>query len=112
MEDSIKKAARCAVCALEDKKGEEITVLDISEISSLADCFIICSGSNRNQVQALSDNVEEALAKEGFRGNKSEGYESANLILLDYKDFVIHIFDEENRSFYDLERTFQGKKLL
>lgn len=111
MTDS-QKMTKIAIEALEDKKAMDIRVLDISEVSSLADYFIIASGTNRNQVQALSDNVEESLGKAGYKSGRVEGYNSANWILLDYRDIVVHIFDEENRGFYDLERIWtDGKKV-
>ena len=104
--------AKACVNALEDKKGEDSTILDISEISTLADYFIMVSGSNRNQVQALCDNVEETLGRMGVERKQCEGYESGNWILLDYRDIVVHIFDKENRLFYDLERIWRdGKKI-
>lgn len=107
-----KETALAAVEALEDKKGEDIKVIDISEISILADYFIIASGNNRNQVQALCDNVEEALGKMGITQKQCEGYDNGNWILVDYKDIVIHIFDKENRLFYDLERIWRDGKLI
>ncbi len=102
-----KEMARLAVEALEDKKAADIRVLDIEKISTLADYFIIASGTNRNQVQAMADNVEEVLAKAGHHAKQTEGYRNANWILLDYGDIVIHLFDEENRLFYDLERIWR-----
>ena len=107
-----KKMAGLVYRALEDKKAEDIKVLDIENISTLADYFIIASGKNHNQVQAMSDAVDEALGKAGYVPKQTEGYRSANWILLDYGDVVVHIFDTENRLFYDLERIWQeGKKL-
>lgn len=107
-----KEMARAAVAALEDKKGEDISIIDISEISTLADYFIMVSGSNRNQVQALCDNVEETLGRMGVDRKQCEGYEAGNWILLDYRDIVIHIFDKENRLFYDLERIWRDGKQI
>lgn len=107
-----KKMAALAVEALEEKKGEDITVIDITEISILADYFIIASGMNKNQVQALVDNVEESLGRAGYECRQVEGYQSANWILLDYGDIIVHIFDSENRLFYDLERIWRDGKLV
>lgn len=107
-----KELALAAIEALEDKKGEDIKVIDISEISTLADYFIIASGTNRNQVQALCDNVEEKLGRMGIERKQCEGYENANWILVDYRDIVIHIFDKENRLFYDLERIWRDGKVI
>ena len=98
---------KLVVTALEDKKAVDIRVLDIEKISTIADYFIIASGANRNQVQAMADQVEETLGKVGFEPKSVEGYRNANWILLDYGDVVLHIFDEENRLFYDLERIWR-----
>lgn len=107
-----KEMAKLAIQALEDKKAEDIHVIDISEISVLADYFIIANGTNRNQVQALIDNVDDTLGRAGYPDRKIEGYESANWALMDYKDIIVHVFDKENRLFYDLERIWRdGKKI-
>ena len=107
-----KKMAVLAVEALEEKKGEDIKVIDITEVSILADYFIIASGMNKNQVQALVDNVEETLGRAGYECRQVEGYQTANWILLDYEDVIVHIFDSENRLFYDLERIWRDGKLV
>ena len=107
-----KEIALAAIEDLEDKKGEDIKVIDISEVSILADYFIIASGNNRNQVQALCDNVEEKLGKMGVIKKQIEGYDNGNWILVDYRDIVIHIFDKENRLFYDLERIWRDGKMI
>ncbi len=104
--------AKLAVQALEDKKGEDIRVIDISEVSVLADYFIIASGSNANQVQALCDNVNEELGKQGTHVKQVEGYDHANWILLDFGDIIVHVFDRENRLFYDLERIWRDGKVI
>ena len=103
---------KIALKALEDKKGEDIKVIDISEVSVLADYFIIASGTNRSQIQALTDNVEEALGRAGFEVKQIEGYDTANWILMDFGDIIVHIFDKENRLFYDLERIWRDGKQL
>ena len=105
-----KELAKKIFDALEDKKGEDIKIINISEVTVLADYFIIASGTNRNQVQAMADNVEEVLAKEGAEPKQIEGYHSGNWILLDYQDVIVHIFDQENRLFYDLERIWRDGK--
>ena len=102
-----REMAKLAVAALEDKKGEEIRIIDISEVSVLADYFIIANGSNRSQVQALCDNVSEMLGRAGVHTKQVEGYENANWILLDFGDIIVHVFDKENRLFYDLERIWR-----
>jgi ribosome-associated protein len=107
-----KNMAKMAVEALEDRKGEDVHVIDISEISTLADYFIIASGTNINQVQALADNVQEVLGRAGFDSKNVEGYESGKWILLDFGDIIVHVFDSENRLFYDLERIWRDGKLI
>lgn len=102
-----KEMARLAIKALDDTKAEDVRVLDISEVSVMADLFIIASGSSSKQVKALGDHVDEALGRAGFEPKDIEGYEGANWILMDYGDIIVHIFDEENRKFYDLERIWR-----
>ncbi len=98
--------------ALDSKKGMDIKVLDISKISVMADYFILASGTNKNQVQALADNVEEELLKKGISCNQVEGYATGNWILMDYSDFIVHIFNQEDRLFYDLERIWKDADLI
>ncbi|MCI8821567.1 MAG: ribosome silencing factor [Lachnospiraceae bacterium] len=112
VEKSSKEMAKIAVSALEEKKAKDLKLLDISDVSVLADYFIIASGSNRNQVQAMADEVEERLGKAGHTPKQVEGYQTANWILMDYQDIIIHIFDEENRLFYDLERIWRDGNLV
>jgi ribosome-associated protein len=107
-----KKMAAMAVDALEDRKGNDVRVIDISEISTLADYFIIAGGSNVNQVQAMADSVQEALGRAGHMTKNVEGYESGKWILLDFGDIIVHVFDNENRLFYDLERIWRDGKLI
>lgn len=107
-----KEIAALAVAALEDKKGIDIRVIDISEVSVMADYFVIASGNNPNQVQALIDNVDEKLGRAGAVLNQTEGYQNANWVLMDYGDVIIHVFDKENRLFYNLERIWKDGKDL
>ena len=107
-----KEMARMAIHALEDKKAEDICVIDISEVSVIADYFIIASGSNRNQVQTLCDNVQETLGRAGYPERQTEGYQTANWILLDFGDLIVHIFDRENRRLYDLERIWRDGRQM
>ncbi|MBE5939861.1 MAG: ribosome silencing factor [Lachnospiraceae bacterium] len=107
-----KDYAKIAYEALEDKKGINIKVLDISNVSVIADYFIIASGSNTNQVQALADNVEEELSKAGAVCKQIEGYNTANWILLDFNDIIVHVFNQEDRIFYDLERIWKDGKVI
>ena len=107
-----KEMVKLAVQALQDKKGEDVKIIDIREVSVLADYFIIASGSNGNQVQAMADNVEEMLGKAGYVSAQIEGYDSANWILMDYKDIIVHVFCREDRLFYDLERIWRDGKTI
>lgn len=107
-----KEMAKIAATALEEKKAKDLKLLDISDVSVIADYFIIASGTNRNQVQAMADEVEEKMGKAGFTPKQVEGYQTANWILMDYQDIIIHIFDEENRLFYDLERIWRDGNLV
>ena len=91
--------------AIDDKKALDIKVIDIREVSVIADYFVITSGSNLNQVQAIVDNA-------GFEPKQIEGTRNSNWILMDYGDLIIHVFDEENRLFYDLERIWRDGKEL
>ncbi len=111
MEQS-KEMARIACKALEEKKGEDICVIDIADVSVLADYFIIANGSNSNQVNALVDSVEEELSKAGYEAKQREGYGMGSWVLLDYSDIIVHVFDKENRLFYDLERIWKDGKRI
>ena len=103
----IKEMVKLAYAALEDKKAINTKILDISKVSVMADYFLIASGSNQNQVQAMSDSVCEELEKAGFPCRQVEGYRNANWILLDFGDIIVHIFNHEDRLFYDLERIWR-----
>ena len=107
-----KEMTRLAITALEDKKAEDISIIDISEVSVLADYFLIASGINRSQIQALADSVEEKLGRAGYSPKQIEGYDTANWILMDYGDIIVHVFDRENRLFYDLERIWRDGKRI
>ena len=102
--------ARIAYHALSDKKGEDIKVIDITSISVLADYFIIANGNSDSQVNALVDNVEEELHKAGYSLRQREGQASGSWVLLDFGDIIVHVFDKENRLFYDLERIWKDGK--
>ena len=107
-----KEMVKIAYEALSDKKGQDIKIIDIQSVSVLADYFIIADGSNPNQVQAMADNVEEMLTKAGYEPKQIEGTRNSSWILMDYGDLIIHVFDEENRLFYDLERIWRDGKVL
>lgn len=110
--EQAKEMAKLAYKALDEKKGEDIRVIDISEISVLADYFIIANGTNANQVNALVDSVEEELSKAGYDVKQREGYGLGNWVLLDFGDIIVHVFDKENRLFYDLERIWGDGKVI
>ena len=99
-----------ALTAAAEKKALDVVVLDLREIASFTDFFVIASGTNERQVQAISDEVVETLKKAGTPVTRVEGYKTAEWILLDYGDFVMHIFDEKARAFYDLERLWRESK--
>mgnify|MGYP000317304289 CR=1 FL=1 len=105
-----KEMARIAYQALSDKKGEDIKIIDIAGISVLADYFIIANGNSSSQVSALVDSVEEELHKAGYHLKQREGQSSGSWILLDFGDIIVHVFDKENRLFYDLERIWKDGK--
>ncbi|MEE1314600.1 MAG: ribosome silencing factor [Faecalimonas sp.] len=108
--EQAKLMAKLAYKALDDKKGEDIKLIDISNISVLADYFLIANGSNENQVRALVEAVEEELSKAGIEVKQREGYGLGNWVLLDFGDLIVHVFDKENRLFYDLERIWRDGK--
>jgi ribosome-associated protein len=99
-----------ALEAAGEKKAMGSVVLDLREIASFTDYFVITSGTNERQVQAISDGIVETLKKSGTPALRVEGYKSAEWILLDYGDFVVHIFDEKARRFYDLERLWRASR--
>ena len=105
-----KEMARIAWQALSDKKGEDIKIIDITGVSVLSDYFIIPSGNCESQISALVDNVEEELHKAGYHLKQREGRSGASWILLDFGDIIVHVFDKENRLFYDLERIWKDGK--
>ena len=95
---------------IEEKKGENIKVIDIAKVSTIADYFIIASANNINQVQAISDEIDFILGKEGIMPKAIEGNKNASWMLLDYNDIVVHIFLREDRAFYDLDRIWRDGK--
>ena len=106
MSDS-KKFAKIAYDALADKKGDNIKIINISEISPIADYFIIADGANQNQLQAMCDAVDEELYKAGCELKQTEGNRNSTWILMDYGDIIVHVFSKEDRLFYDLERIWK-----
>lgn len=102
-----------AVKAIEGKKGEDVVILEMDKSSgAFTDYFVVCSGTNPRQIQAIADDVQKNLAEAGQRPNSVEGYNQAEWVLLDYVDFVLHIFSERARKFYDLERLWKSARKL
>lgn len=99
--------AKKAKAALEEKKAIDVKIIDISEVSSLADYFVIASAMNKNQLQALVDNVDEKLGKSGYEPRYIEGKNGNTWVLLDYNDVVIHLLDDESREFYNIEHIWR-----
>lgn len=107
-----KEMVKTAVAMLEEKKGQDISILDISGISVIADYFVIVSADNYRQVDALSDAVEDGMAAKGYTLRRKEGISGSGWLLLDFNDIIIHIFDKEQRFFYDLERIWSDSKKI
>ncbi len=107
-----KEIVRIAYDALDEKLGEDIEILKIDEISVIADYLVIADGKNQNQLNAMTDLVEEKLAKAGYHSKRIEGNKNSTWILMDYGDVIIHVFSKDDRLFYDLERIWRdGKKV-
>ena len=103
---------KVAYQALDDKFAEDIVILDIREISTMADYFIIATGNNPNQLKAMADEVEEKLHKHGLKLNCVEGYASASWVLIDFSDVMIHLFAKDDREFYRLEKVWGDAKII
>ena len=96
-----------AVEAFQEKKAQDVVLLELKEVAGFTDYFLICTGASSRQVQAIADEVERRLSLAGLRAAHVEGYNHAEWVLMDYVDFVIHIFSEKARAFYDLERLWR-----
>lgn len=107
-----RQSAKIACRALSEKKGEDIRVIDISEISVLADYFIIATGTNPNQIQAMVSAVDEELSKTGCHARQIEGNQHSSWVLMDYGDIIVHVFSKEDRLFYDLERIWRDGRMV
>ena len=107
LDEEVKLALECA----SEKKAFQIAALDLREIASFAEFFLICSGANQRQVQAIADEIDEQLKKQlKSRPVRIEGYRTADWVLMDYGDFIVHIFEKNAREFYDLERLWRDAK--
>lgn len=110
---SLKHQVAEAIAACQDKKADEITILELEKGSgAFTDYFVVCNGSNPRQVQAIADEVELRLKKAGLYPTNIEGYKQAEWVLIDYFDFVVHVFSEKSRRFYDLERLWKSARKL
>ena len=110
IDESLDERVLAALHAAGEKKALDPVVLDLREIASFTDYFVILSGANERQVQAISDEIYETLKKSGQAAARMEGYKTAEWILLDYGDFVVHVFEQKARKFYDLERLWRESK--
>jgi len=108
--DQLDERLLSALHAASEKKALDVVVLDLREIASFTDFFVITTGANERQVQAISDEVYETLKKSGSTSARVEGYKTAEWVLLDYGDFVVHVFEQKARQFYDLERLWRESK--
>lgn len=108
--DSLRPELRCAVEAAQNKKAADVTLLDLGELGAFTDCFLLCTGFSTPHVQAISGEIEEQLARRGVHPGHREGYDTAQWVLLDFGSFIVHIFSERARHFYDLERLWRAAK--
>lgn len=105
-------ALKIAVNAADAKKANDLVALDITGIATFTNYFILCTGDSSRQMQAIADEVEQRLKANGIRPSHVEGYQNAEWILMDYLDFVVHIFSKSARTYYDLERLWRDGKRL
>jgi ribosome-associated protein len=111
--NELKQQVTAAILACQDKQAEELAILELEKDSgAFTDYFVMCSGTNPRQIQAIADAVDERLEQLGLRVTHREGYKQAEWVLLDYVDFVVHIFSEKARQFYDLERLWKSAKRI
>jgi ribosome-associated protein len=111
--NDLREQVSAAVTACEEKKADRLSILELEKSSgAFTDYFVICSGSNPRQIQAISDEVEQRLSRVGLKPKSVEGYKQAEWVLLDYVDFVVHVFSEKARGYYDLERLWKSAKNL
>ncbi|MCR4786469.1 MAG: ribosome silencing factor [Lachnospiraceae bacterium] len=110
--DKIRDMVNDIYKALEDKKADDVKLIDISEISDIADYFVIATANNTSQMDAMQDAVDEYMTKAGISAKSIEGHvrDRSNWILMDYRDIIVHIFDKEAREFYNLDRIWKDGK--
>src|SRR5690242_18409135 len=111
--NELQQQLREAILACQDKKAEQVTILELEKGSgAFTDYFVVCSGTNPRQIQTIADAVDERLSSLGMQPTHTEGYKQADWVLLDYVDFVVHVFSEKARQYYDLERLWKSAKRL
>ena len=108
--DQLDERMLTALHAVGEKKAFDVVVLDLREVATFTDFFVITTGANERQVQAISDEVYDTLKKAGSAAARVEGYKTAEWVLLDYGDFIVHVFEQKARQFYDLERLWRESK--
>ena len=108
--DQLDERMLSALHAVGEKKAFDVVVLDLREVATFTDFFVITTGANERQVQAISDEVYDTLKKAGSAAARVEGYKTAEWVLLDYGDFIVHVFEQKARQFYDLERLWRESK--
>src|SRR5437588_9600174 len=109
--NDLKRQVSEAINACQEKKAEEISILELEKASgAFTDYFVVCSGTNPRQIQAIADEVEQRLKKTGLYPTHVEGYKQADWVLLDYVDFVVHVFSEKARQYYGLERLWKSAR--
>ena len=104
---TVEQMVKVAYDAIDDKLGQDISIINIGQVSSLCDYFIIATASSSRQVKAIADSVQDAFTEQGIEPRAKEGYDTHTWILLDYGDIIVHVFDEENREFYNLEKLWK-----
>ena len=104
---TVEQMTKIVYDAIDDKLGQDISIINIGKVSSLCDYFVIATDGSTRQVKAIADNVQDALTEYGIEPRSKEGYQTQNWILLDYGDVMVHVFDEENRGFYNLEKLWK-----
>ncbi len=112
LENKIKQRAVKAAELAFDKKASDVVVLDLQGLSTIADFFVICSGENRAQIRAIAESIDDYFSKEKIFPLGKEGMDTAHWVLMDYGDLVVHIFDEETRSFYSLDKFWMDAKRI
>jgi ribosome-associated protein len=98
--------------AAEEKQAKDVKILDLRDVTTFADFFVVCSGANSRQIQAIANEIETQLRDLGERPNSVEGYQNAEWVLMDYGDYLVHVFTEKAREYYDLERLWRDAKTV